>query len=232
MRVDRTTFLGAALAMYACHAAQRHEPVATDPAPEPIADTPAPMETTEPVSEPPDAGSVSTVDAGAAVDANPIVDAGPPPSLAALQKSCRTLPVDKSCGNDTRRKLCQLVLAEFDRPAAARAIECYGAIESTCDPCSIRSCTQNALVGHPKQTLRECETVRKKASELSDEAYGEVMYELCEEYASPMTPVGRKRFVKCLRDNVGIGVRYCLWDPSATPCTESGEPRRPVVPEL
>jgi hypothetical protein len=47
---------------------------------------------------------------------------------------------------------------------------------------------------------------------------------LCERYSKGLNESGRKRFRTCLTDNCGIGVRYCLWDPSSTPCTEgSGE---------
>lgn len=229
MRVDRTTFLWAAAAMYSCHAA-RQEPVAREP--EPIPDSPLPVSNpppAEPDASPKDAGTeaAAVVVVDAAVEAAP---PAPPPSLAALAKICRTLPIDASCGGDGRRRMCQTVLTEFDRPAAAKAIECYSEIESACDICSTRTCTQNALLGHPRQKLAECETVQKKAAADSDESYGKVMYDLCEEYASPMTKQGRKRFVKCLRDNVGIGVRYCLWDPSATPCTEGGGQDHPPLP--
>lgn len=221
-----------AAATYACHAG-RQEPVAREP--EPVPDSPLPASTPTTLDEP-DAGA-PILDAGTEAAITALADAtieaapaAPPPSLGALAKTCRTLPIDASCGGDGRRKMCQLVLAEFDRPAAAKAIQCYAEIESACDICSTRTCTQGALLGHPRVKLAECETVQKKVAADVDESYGKVMYDLCEEYASPMTKQGRKRFVKCLRDNVGIGVRYCLWDPSATPCTENFGQERPVVP--
>jgi hypothetical protein len=227
MRLDRTTFLWAAAAMYACHAAQQ-EPVPREPAPVPETPEPAlPSEEPDASAEAVDAGmeaSVEVVDA--AVDAPP---KAPLPSLAALAKICRALPADKNCGWDDRRKMCQTVLAEFDHATAARAIACYRDIESSCDPCSVRICTSGALHGVPRRTLSECETVRKAVAADGDESYGKLMYDLCEEYASGMTAKGRKRFIRCLADNVGIGVRYCLWDPSATPCTENfGGDRTPL----
>lgn len=225
MRVDRTTFLWAAAAMYACHAAE-HEPVAREPAPIPETPEPTPSPSEEPDASVPESMDASIEVVDAAVEAAP---PPPPPSLGALSKICQKLPVDKACGWDGRRKMCQTVLAEFDRPAAAKAIQCYAELESSCDPCGVRTCTLNALNGLPRQTLSECETVRKKAAADGDESYGKLMYDLCEEHASGMTAKGRKRFIRCLRDNVGIGVRYCLWDPSATPCTESdGRDRAPL----
>jgi hypothetical protein len=222
MRVDGMSFLLAALGMYACHSEHKRRelqhPSPPAPAPEPIpvvdaSDVPAVVEAGAPEA------AVTRLAEDAGSDAPP----APVPSLAELQRKCRALaPTSPDCGGDVRKRMCQTVLTEFDRPAAARAIECYAKLDATmCDTCGVRICTQDALVGLPRRTIAGCAGVEKKATETSDESYGKLMLEICESYAAGMTKQGQTRFIRCLTQNMGMGVRICLWDPSATPCTEA-----------
>lgn len=108
-------------------------------------------------------------------------------------------------------------------------MSCYERIEGDCRGCAIRTCTQEALRGFSRRGLGACEALRKKVVAASDEQYGATMFELCEDYAAGMNERGVRRFTTCLKQNIGIGVRYCLWDPSSTPCTEGSGQRLPGV---
>jgi hypothetical protein len=41
----------------------------------------------------------------------------------------------------------------------------------------------------------------------------------CGRYMRGMNRVGRDRFIECVVANMSAGMRYCLWDVSATPCS-------------
>jgi hypothetical protein len=231
MRIDRSGFLLAAGALLACHAEhkRRDEPgpiVAAAPEPEPSAVVEP--DAGEPVA---DASATVAVDAGAADAApdatEPPPPPVPPPTVAELAKRCRAFPPETECGGYARRAMCQTVIAEFDRATAARTVDCFEA-SGGCDACDIRTCISTSVAGSPRKSVRECESVRK-AADASSPGYGEVMFELCEQYASGMTARGRARFTRCLTKNMGVGVRFCLWDPSTTPCTERGEERYPTL---
>ena len=233
MRLDRSHFLFAASTLLACHAEhkRRDEPARVvtempepepDPAPEPSSD--GGSDAVDPL-----AAVVLAVDAGpadaTAEAAAPAAPPGPPPTAAELGRRCRAIPAEKECAN-ARRAMCQTALAEFDRATAARATECLESAPS-CDVCAIRTCVQGTLAAAPKQQVSACETVRK-AYDAQSPGDGEHMFELCELYASGMNARGRARFTRCLAKHPGIGIRFCIWDPSTTPCTERGDgPRVP-----
>jgi hypothetical protein len=84
----------------------------------------------------------------------------------------------------------------------------------------LRTCTLDALPDSPLHHVPACKSVLRAVTKKSDAEYGATMFELCETLASGMNSRGVARFTACLKGNIGAGVRICLWDPSATPCTE------------
>src|SRR5687767_11822726 len=109
MRVDRSTFLMAAIGMYACHSEHKRQAL-----PEPA--RPEPPRVEEPTAidagDPPavaDAGEPEVLDAAA--DAAP-TQPRPVPSLAELARKCRALPADSPDCGESRKRMCQTVLTE------------------------------------------------------------------------------------------------------------------------
>ncbi|HEX5098466.1 MAG TPA: hypothetical protein VFV94_03160 [Polyangiaceae bacterium] len=246
MNRRRALLLVSALA--ACHAEPSRDPSATAPRRHGDAE-PAPPVDGGPGTSERDGTTTATDDGaslldpvGAALDGGPDAapaDGGldasapqahpntPPPSTSELLRRCRALPKQSDCDDLDARVMCRTAVSEFSREAAARAVSCYEKIDEPCRGCAIKVCTQGALTGFARRGLAACEGVRKKVAEASDAAYGDTMFELCEDYAAGMNPEGVRRFSTCLKRNIGVGVRFCLWDPSVTPCTEGNGPRRP-----
>ncbi len=110
--------------------------------------------------------------------------------------------------------MCLAFAEEFSAPFAEAGIACLEAADD-CDTCELRLCAMRALGKAPQTKVAECEGTGYDEDD-------QVIVELCHSYASGMTQAGRTRFTKCLRENRGVGVRFCLWDPSSTPCTEGG----------
>lgn len=228
MRVDRETFLWLATALAACHA--RESRVA-----EPVEPAQAPPEVQLAAPEPEsiaDAGATVAEDASAPDGAPPDVAPPPPPppvvkTAAELRRICGSLKEPNQGCPKLRAQMCQVAFTEFTPAPATQAVTCLAELESSCDVCGIRVCMKGALEGLPAMTVSECESVAREAEKLS-EGYGEQMKELCVTYASGMTAKGRARFAACLKKNPGVGVRFCLWDPSVTPCTEGGQSPPPV----
>ncbi len=139
---------------------------------------------------------------------------------SSLVTRCDALAVEEDCSDDVERKnVCKAVAEELLPDAAERAVRCMEQGPG-CDVCQVRDCVRHALEGGSRKHVPECAAVSDRDRESGDEG---VMAELCEQYASGMTQAGRRRFGKCLLENYGAGVRFCLWDPSSTPCSESGK---------
>lgn len=227
-------------ALAACHAERQGHAVTPSPkrtAP-PLPASDAPADSAAPPIRPefataaPAPSSVET-DAGQPTSAPPSAlplpaSAKELPTSAQMRSRCRALPKQSECDDIAPRALCSTVVAEFSREAAARALSCYEQLSGGCDGCAIRVCTQDALLGFPHRKLPACDSVRKKVSAASDAAYGDTMFELCEDYASGMNARGVERFASCLKQSIGMGVRICLWDPYVTPCTEGGSVHAPL----
>lgn len=231
MRVDREAFLFLAAALFACHAEHRRAEEVEKPLPAPPAQPEPEPEPALPVAaQAVDAGDASSApDAASDAQVSESGDAAPAAptarSLAELRKQCAALPAANPahCPN-LRRQMCQTALTEYAPVAATRAVDCLTALEDACDICGIRVCMLKSLGGLPAKKVAECQSAAKSADQTS-EGYGQVMGPLCETYASGMTAPGRARFTQCLKKNMGVGVRFCLWDPSVTPCTEKSEIR-------
>lgn len=246
VKLDREAFLLCATALAACHAEHRRvadaerPPVTRPKTPTEVsasllaaesdagasdageASSPAPglLDTSSASGDAGDAGAEATSTDAASSTANP------PPSAAELRRRCAALrEPDPECRN-LREEMCRTALREYAPVAAGRAVDCLERVGSSCDTCGIRVCLKTALEGLPPNPVARCEGVRKAANAQSDESYGNHMFELCTRYASGMTPTGRARFTSCLKKNMGIGIRFCLWDPSVTPCTERSGPTR------
>lgn len=248
MEVNRRRALLLVSALAACHAETSRDPSATAPRRHGDADPAPPVDGGPGASE--RDGTITATDGGASL-LDPLgaalsggrdaaeVGAGPDastpqappgtplPSTSELLRRCRALPKRGDCDELDARVMCRTAVSEFSREAAAQAVACYEKLEEPCRGCGIKVCTQAALAGFARRGLAACEGVRKKVAEASDAAYGDTMFELCEDYAAGMNPEGVRRFSTCLKRNIGVGVRFCLWDPSVTPCTEGNGPRRP-----
>jgi hypothetical protein len=157
-----------------------------------------------------------------------------PARIAALERACRSLPPEEDGGycadEDPRGSICAEVVAQYRPDAAHAAVACLSQVASPCDYCGARQCAKQALErawsrrpAGSRPLIPECDAVRKSSADTlgSGDEYGD----LCTRYAYGMNGQGRRRFARCLADSVGIGVRFCLWDPSATPCTEGGGSR-------
>lgn len=202
--------------------------VAATPAASPIVAIP----TAPPPPDPgPDAGDPSSTPSGVAAAGSQASERGDVDRAA----SCEALPhAAGSCGDeDPRAEICRSVVAEFRSGVARDAVACLAALDSSCDYCGVRQCAKGALerawdrrpAGHRGPTER-CEPVRRGAQQVLGD--GAEYAELCARYAYGMNARGKLRFIGCLTESVGIGVRYCLWDPTTTPCTEGhGRRRRP-----
>jgi len=232
MEVNRRRALLLVSAIAACHSEPSRDPSTTSKGRHGNSDPSPPADAGSPAEGGPDAspadGGPDASPADGRPDASPPPASTPLPSTGELLGRCRALPKQSDCDDLDARAMCRTAVSEFSREAAARAVSCYEKIDEECRGCAIKICTQGALTGYARRGLPACESVRKKVAEAADAAYGDTMFELCEDYAAGMNPEGVRRFSSCLKRNIGIGVRYCLWDPSVTPCTEGNGPRMPA----
>jgi hypothetical protein len=138
----------------------------------------------------------------------PGVESAPP-------SRCHTLPAEDDCPGEGPRSFCQRYEQNFRPAVAEAALSCLESLNASdpCDRCGLTQCGMTALETAQGPADPACSDV---------EARCEGMGELCEFYSRGLNDVGRERFRRCLIDDCGLGVRFCLWDPSSTPCTEGG----------
>ena len=240
MNVNRERYLFLVVAMFACHrqqesprgpgAAESTSNATGSDAPKPImVRTIAPEEHDE---RPLDAASpeipAPAACASLPAPAVPVDSAKPPqatavPTWGALARRCERFKSDPhdDCGTPSfRRKLCVAFAREYKPPVADEAIECLEQTPDCMSYCSLRACAKAPLEKVQRQSVPACAA---QAAAYAREGSGseQEMTEMCEQYASGMNAVGRKRFVDCLTDNYGM-ISFCLWDPTVTPCTERG----------
>jgi len=130
---------------------------------------------------------------------------------------CQDLPAEDECPGEGIRTFCQRYEKNFRPAVAESANACLASLApEACARCGLTQCGMKALEHADGDVDPACARV---------ESACEGMGQLCERYSKGLNDVGRKRFRRCLIDNCGIGVRYCLWDPSSTPCTEGGGER-------
>lgn len=135
----------------------------------------------------------------------------PKPVLA----RCDDLPSEQDCEGEGIRSFCERYATYFRPEVADKAIACMKDRSGgdACDHCVLTQCGQKALQAADGEPDPECYQVASAC---------EGMESLCEQYSRGLNEAGRRRFRTCLIENCGIGVRYCLWDSSSTPCTEGG----------
>ena len=104
-------------------------------------------------------------------------------------------------------ELCRHYRSELTPTAARAAIACMQ--EKNWDFCSRSHCTLTALAAAPPAKDARCAKVERACKDMG---------ELCDTYIAGLNEAGRARFTKCLTESCGIGVRFCLWDSSSTPC--------------
>ncbi len=106
-------------------------------------------------------------------------------------------------------ELCRSYRDELEPATARAAIACMRGTGWSF--CSRSACTLGALRAAPPVTDARC-------AKVEDACAG--MGELCAAHISGLNAAGKARFTKCLTESCGIGLRFCLWDASTTPCDE------------
>ena len=91
-------------------------------------------------------------------------------------------------------------------PIAEKAVACMEA--ARWDVCKLSPCTMSALETQPPD-VDACKEVTNGCPAMS---------ELCATHVGGMNARGRQRFTRCIVENCGHGVRFCLWDSMVTPC--------------
>jgi hypothetical protein len=152
------------------------------------------------------------------VEPGPISETEPQVALAEESSSpsrCQALPEDDECPGEGPRSFCLRYEQNFRPAAAAAAISCLKSLDANmpCDRCGLTQCGMKALESAEGPVDPACSDVETRC---------EGMGQLCELYSKGLSDPGRERFRRCLVDDCGLGVRFCLWDPSSTPCTEGG----------
>ena len=105
------------------------------------------------------------------------------------------------------KQLCRSYRDEMMPATAREAIACMR--DTGWSACSRSTCTLRALQAAPAVTDARCAKVERACSGMG---------ELCDAHISGLNEIGKARFTKCLTTSCGIGLRFCLWDPSTTPC--------------
>ena len=135
-----------------------------------------------------------------------------------LLARCEELPSEEECEGEGIRTYCRRYATHFRHDVANKAIACMKAGHGgdPCNHCVLTQCGQQALAAADGEPDPHCYQVASACEGMASE---------CERYSRGMNEAGRRRFRKCLMENCGIGVRYCLWDSSATPCSEGAGDR-------
>ena len=160
----------------------------------------------QPTASAPPGGTASTTGAKPAPGPVPVDDIRSHPT------GCETLPYDPDdCLVDPRAR-CVEQFREFQPAVANRALTCLRELPEhrQCDICAVNACTQGALEEVSGPPVPACERAARECSE--------DIGILCHTYAAGMNARGRQRFVDCLIDQCGLGVRMCLWDAMTTSC--------------
>lgn len=194
MKIDRTTFLFLTGSLAAgCHSRSARQ--ATDQS------SPGPVAVATILVEP---------------APNPEKEPEATPAVESPSSSrCEALPGDDECPGEGLRSFCQRYEQNFRPAVAAAAISCLESLDASepCNRCGLTQCGMKALESAEGSVDPACSEVETRC---------EGMGELCELYSRGLNDPGRERFRRCLIEECGIGVRFCLWDPSSTPCTEGG----------
>ncbi len=129
---------------------------------------------------------------------------------------CDAVPEQPECPEPDLRVFCRRFSKEFRPDVALEAIACLAAIsaESPCDPCAPSRCGMQALRDAQGDPDPACQRIETECDGMGAQ---------CEAYSTGMNAAGRARFHACLRRNCGLGVRYCLWDPSVSSCVEGSD---------